>query len=82
MIILFNIHHIEFTIKNKSKKPSDCNILSLSSITFLEWTQGCLKKQQKINGLEEEIISLKAKLRYQERMAKEDTGTYETVNIA
>ena len=38
------------------------------SITYCKQ---CLKKQQKINELEEEIISLKAKLRYQERTAKE-----------
>jgi transposase len=31
----------------------------------------CLNKQQKINELEEEVVSLKAKLRYQERTAKE-----------
>lgn len=31
----------------------------------------CLNKQQKINELEEEIVSLKAKLRYQERTAQE-----------
>jgi len=31
----------------------------------------CLKKQQRINELEEEIVGLKAKLRYQERTAEE-----------
>ena len=31
----------------------------------------CLNKQQKINELEEEIASLKSKLHYQERTAKE-----------
>lgn len=31
----------------------------------------CLNKQQKINQLEDEIVSLKTKLRYQERTAKE-----------
>jgi len=31
----------------------------------------CLQKQQKINELEEEIASLRSKLRYQERTAKE-----------
>ena len=31
----------------------------------------CLNKQQQINELEEEVVSLKAKLRYQERTAKE-----------
>jgi hypothetical protein len=31
----------------------------------------CLEKQQRINGLEEELACLKMKLRYQERTAKE-----------
>ena len=31
----------------------------------------CLNKQQKINELEDEIVSLKTKLRYQQRSAKE-----------
>jgi hypothetical protein len=31
----------------------------------------CLNKQQQINELEDEVVSLKAKLRYQERTAKE-----------
>ena len=37
----------------------------------MTYCKGCLSKQQKINELEEEIASLKAKLRYQERTAKE-----------
>jgi len=35
------------------------------------YCKGCLNKQQKINELEEEITSLKGKLRYQERTGKE-----------
>jgi len=31
----------------------------------------CLEKQQQINEFKEEIVSLKGKLRYQERTAKE-----------
>jgi transposase len=37
----------------------------------MTYCKECLKKQQRINQLEEEIDSLKAKLRYQERTAKE-----------
>ena len=37
----------------------------------LRYCRECLKKQQKINELTEEIASLKGKLRYQERSAKE-----------
>jgi hypothetical protein len=37
----------------------------------MTYCKGCLNKQQKINELEEEISSLKSKLRYQERTAKE-----------
>ena len=37
----------------------------------MTYCKGCLFKQQKINELEEEICSLKSKLRYQERTAKE-----------
>ena len=37
----------------------------------MTYCQQCLKKQQRINELEEEIILLKAKLSYQERTAKE-----------
>ncbi len=37
----------------------------------MTYCKGCLYKQQKINELEEEIISLKGKLHYQERTAKE-----------
>ncbi len=38
-----------------------------------DWTvcKGCLEKQQKIDRLEEELRRVKAKLRYQERTAKE-----------
>jgi len=35
------------------------------------YCEECLKKQQRINQLEEQIDSLKARLRYQERTAKE-----------
>jgi hypothetical protein len=37
----------------------------------MTYCKGCLSKQQKINELEEEITSLKSKLHYQERTAKE-----------
>ena len=37
----------------------------------MTYCRGCLSKQQKINNLEEEITTLKSKLRYQERTAKE-----------
>jgi transposase len=37
----------------------------------MTYCKECLNKQQKINELEEEIVSLKTKLRYQERTAKE-----------
>ena len=37
----------------------------------MTYCKGCHSKQQKINELEEEITSLKSKLRYQERTAKE-----------
>jgi len=37
----------------------------------MTYCRGCLGKQQKINNLEEEITTLKSKLRYQERTAKE-----------
>ena len=37
----------------------------------MTYCKECLKKQQKINELEGEIIRLKGKLRYQERTAKE-----------
>lgn len=37
----------------------------------MTYCKGCISKQQKINELEEEITSLKSKLRYQERTAKE-----------
>ena len=37
----------------------------------MTYCQECLRKQRKINELEEEIASLKSKLRYQERTAKE-----------
>jgi len=37
----------------------------------MTYCKECLSKQQKINNLEEEIITLKSKLRYQERTAKE-----------
>jgi len=37
----------------------------------MTYCKGCLNKQQKINELEEEITSLKGKLHYQERTAKE-----------
>ena len=37
----------------------------------MTYCKECLNKQQKINELEEEIFSLKSKLRYQERTAKE-----------
>ena len=37
----------------------------------MTYCQECLKKQRKINELEDEIVLLKAKLRYQERTAKE-----------
>jgi transposase len=37
----------------------------------MTYCKECLKKQQKINELEEEIIRLKGKLRYQERTAQE-----------
>jgi len=37
----------------------------------MTYCKECLNKQQKINELEEEIASLKSKLRYQERTAKE-----------
>ena len=37
----------------------------------MTYCKECLNKQQKINDLEEEIISLKTKLHYQERTAKE-----------
>lgn len=37
----------------------------------MTYCKGCLSKQQKINELEEQIDSLKGKLRYQERTAKE-----------
>ena len=37
----------------------------------MTYCKGCLSKQQEINALEEEIASLKSRLRYQERTAKE-----------
>jgi transposase len=37
----------------------------------MRYCSGCLEKQLKIDSLQEQIISLKAKLRYQERTAKE-----------
>jgi len=37
----------------------------------MTYCKDCLEKQKKINELEEEIVSLKAKLRYQERTARE-----------
>ena len=37
----------------------------------MTYCEECLAKQQKINELEEEISTLKSKLRYQERTAKE-----------
>lgn len=37
----------------------------------MTYCKECLNKQQKINEPEEEIASLKSKLRYQERTAKE-----------
>jgi transposase len=37
----------------------------------MTYCKECLSKQQKINDLEEEITTLKSKLRYQERTAKE-----------
>jgi len=37
----------------------------------MTYCKECLSKQQRINSLEEEIITLKSKLRYQERTAKE-----------
>jgi len=37
----------------------------------MTYCKECLSKQQMINNLEEEIITLKSKLRYQERTAKE-----------
>jgi len=37
----------------------------------MTYCKECLSKQQKINDLEEEIFTLKSKLRYQERTAKE-----------
>ena len=37
----------------------------------MTYCRECLNKQQKINDLEEEIVSLKTKLRYQQRSAKE-----------
>lgn len=37
----------------------------------MTYCKECLSKQQKVNELEEEIVLLKAKLRYQERTAKE-----------
>ena len=37
----------------------------------MTYCKECLKKQQKINQLQEEIVSLKKKLRYQERTAQE-----------
>ena len=37
----------------------------------MTYCKECLNKQQKINDLEEEIVSLRTKLRYQERTAKE-----------
>ena len=37
----------------------------------MTYCKECLNKQQKINNLEEEISTLKSKLRYQERTAKE-----------
>ncbi len=37
----------------------------------MTYCKECLNKQQKVNELEEEIVLLKAKLRYQERTAKE-----------
>ena len=37
----------------------------------MTYCKECLRKQQKINELEEEIACLKTKLRYQERTAKE-----------
>jgi transposase len=37
----------------------------------MTYCKECLNKQRKINELEEEIVSLKTKLRYQERTAKE-----------
>ena len=37
----------------------------------MTYCKECLNKQQKINDLEEEIVCLKTKLRYQERTAKE-----------
>lgn len=39
--------------------------------TAMTYCKECFRKQQKINELEEEITSLKNKLRYQERTAKE-----------
>ena len=37
----------------------------------MTYCQQCLEKQQRINELEEELVLLKAKLRYQQRTAKE-----------
>lgn len=37
----------------------------------MNYCQGCFEKQQKIDALQEQIVSLKAKLRHQERTAKE-----------
>ena len=37
----------------------------------MTYCKDCLEKQQQINELEEEIASLKSKLHYQERTAKE-----------
>jgi len=37
----------------------------------LSYCPECLKKQQRINELEEEVVQLKARLRYQERSAAE-----------
>ncbi len=38
----------------------------------MTYCKQCLNKQQNINDLEEEIVSLKTKLRYQERTAKKN----------
>jgi len=37
----------------------------------LTYCPECLRKQQRINELEEEVVQLKARLRYQERTAAE-----------
>jgi hypothetical protein len=74
-LVLFVVASSEAQVRSRPlpiiPKAEERNGITRPSGASMTYCKQCLEKQRRINELEEEIASLKHKLRYQERTAQE-----------